>query len=1206
MFHARSHRNANDEWTLTQKNKLRGTRDKIAALAEIRSEANADRFFALLDMLLANPFLAQRVFHPVRPATLGRLKSHPVLTPIGTQREISWTGIYLSFFAKDLESFCLQSQAFQTELLLGNYNHAKTHLDKIEAVYGHSLWLLKNRVALLQLDGGLEAQKGYITHIRHTIHAAGVIPYIAYYVSIRNEDTVSADRFISQFDQQLNSLDLPLDLKQYLRFHIAPDLTTPADAIGNILRHEHAGTPIDSYETLIAMARVVVAKDITSLFSNFRMIVIRLARSIDDPRLRSLSISLGERGVDLPPISPAVLDAYDLFFRGRYHESRCLLEKAFESEPSNPALLMLLARARTNSRHSGNTENSFDNSDGSAKLGLRVVQQLVDVSDWNENFEASSSELQKLALNFHGQAWADVLPGVVFREQSYDPLARRSDVVVYGAAASAMAIPESAGMFSRPDIRRLYATKLERMHNGTPVSLYGSALAGLATELQIARSQLAEEEKAHLLTETAITNGGFDYALSLANKTKDSLIYNRCSIRSMCHCYIALGQVTQCIDLMAATLTRDIRLHHILPLREAAASVTEVYHRELRGRPALAIVYYACTRFVGTEYDKYLGIAYEDFLDAHNITKPSLMKQKLPAFNRDQIIFFLTHVCVESVMDRSLEFSSSREVAEERLTVCRLLLEMDSTATESYQSEIREILSRLMVRRRLRDVEQSKIFIDYSGVLKHIDRGLRESFTRYTAYLRLGLDVERSAYKEAVRDKARLGDVQGLADLPLPTSEVSELFQSMVKELLGECVSNTAHGLDGYLSVRIRHGTLSGQIRSPIEAALLITPRNLATGEYERNQYWCERLGGGRIEIEDEVALRLAKFSRAVDELVQQMLRKWIQIKKTPEDVGLFDFVVDRKQFEMLSSFVTPQTSFEEFVDLILVIFNRKLTQSLETIRTTIELQAKANMNDLLTTLQADIASLETVASSLDQSSVFRSRVGRWSETPSGFLDAVQLRNMDVRDFNNAVGSARTNVQVAFDRVIAWFRVSGPAIQEPFSIEDAVRVGMESVRTVSRVVEADVKVISPTNCQLLDGTLLPCFVDVFFIIFENIAKHSGLPGPHQARVEITYGTQSIACHIENDIAVGIANSETSKKLETIRAAMTEARHMSSISIEGGTGFHKISKILTHDVPLSCGVDFGFKESSMAFYVKIIFTVPKLLLSRSISPAEMRT
>lgn len=117
------------------------------------------------------------------------------------------------------------------------------------------------------------------------------------------------------------------------------------------------------------------------------------------------------------------------------------------------------------------------------------------------------------------------------------------------------------------------------------------------------------------------------------------------------------------------------------------------------------------------------------------------------------------------------------------------------------------------------------------------------------------------------------------------------------------------------------------------------------------------------------------------------------------------------------------------------------------------------------------------------------------------------------------------------------------------------------------------------------------------MIFENIVRHSGLADPFRAHVQIAHEDDSIRCRIENDIAPERITPAILGRVESIKRALDNSQHMSSISSEGGTGFFKISKILTHDVRLSQMPRFGFVDTNR-FFVELTFTVPKTFLEPS--------
>ena len=89
----------------------------------------------------------------------------------------------------------------------------------------------------------------------------------------------------------------------------------------------------------------------------------------------------------------------------------------------------------------------------------------------------------------------------------------------------------------------------------------------------------------------------------------------------------------------------------------------------------------------------------------------------------------------------------------------------------------------------------------------------------------------------------------------------------------------------------------------------------------------------------------------------------------------------------------------------------------------------------------------------------------------------------------------------------------------------------------------------------------------------------------------------IILRTENDVGEAVATQETAARIRDIKAAMQEERYRQSVTTEGGTGFHKIRKILSHDFrligsslepSLEPSLEFGF-EGENRFFVEI--TIP---------------
>jgi hypothetical protein len=197
-----------------------------------------------------------------------------------------------------------------------------------------------------------------------------------------------------------------------------------------------------------------------------------------------------------------------------------------------------------------------------------------------------------------------------------------------------------------------------------------------------------------------------------------------------------------------------------------------------------------------------------------------------------------------------------------------------------------------------------------------------------------------------------------------------------------------------------------------------------------------------------------------------------------------------------------------------------------------------------------------------------------------------------VQELVRAIKTAQTELQRVFDRITEWFRLSTTTANEPFSIEDAINISRESVSTFTRGLDTKVTVLSEAEI-IIKGRLLSSFVDILSIVFENVIRHSCLNARPGAVVTVTNNDTSIQIVIENEIGEGVASDESRNRIATIKKAMERDEYGTSISREGGTGFHKIWKFLNHDFkPKEVGanpyLDFGFVGKDRFF---VAFRVP---------------
>jgi hypothetical protein len=243
---------------------------------------------------------------------------------------------------------------------------------------------------------------------------------------------------------------------------------------------------------------------------------------------------------------------------------------------------------------------------------------------------------------------------------------------------------------------------------------------------------------------------------------------------------------------------------------------------------------------------------------------------------------------------------------------------------------------------------------------------------------------------------------------------------------------------------------------------------------------------------------------------------------------------------------VPADATFDEFLTFTIdKVFGAMLDQDLERARVLIRSVLRPNAEGMLQKLADDVYRILPAGSDME------------------LVDAIRAAN--------------TELQNALDRVTAWFYRTDTVMDEPFTINEAILISAETVRAVSPQFSVEGPGQDADWAQAR-GQLLNPFVDVFILIFQNIVRHAGLESP-SAVVSLSPSADrtSISITVTNQVSPEAATPEAKARVLKIKADMEGADHVKFISREGGTGFHKLKKILTHDIEPNAVVDFGFVE-----------------------------
>ncbi len=363
-------------------------------------------------------------------------------------------------------------------------------------------------------------------------------------------------------------------------------------------------------------------------------------------------------------------------------------------------------------------------------------------------------------------------------------------------------------------------------------------------------------------------------------------------------------------------------------------------------------------------------------------------------------------------MQVSSAFRGSQELEQERVAVCSILRQIDEPNAKDYESEIREITRDQVIQMGVRHVDLSRIFVDVAAIRRWAERNLKEGFARYRALLEAGVDTGANAFTEALEDALSEGTVAQTI-LTLPKNEANDLSFDLVSRVFLECMTNPEYGLDCYLSMRIRHGALSGQLRGPLEEQKVITQREGGSRQYKPNEFWLDKLTYPVSMERHELEALLARFSQDYDAIIEKFAGEFVQVRSTEKQGGLFSTAIPELYLGVIASDIKQDTSFDDFVTLCFDLFWCCVERDLKVVRNKIDTELKPAINSLFANLQSALA---------------------------GRAASIQTQDLD-----RAISTAQTGAQNAINQVNEWFRLRKPESVPSLTLETIIDIGLKCV-----------------------------------------------------------------------------------------------------------------------------------------------------------------
>ncbi|MCP9756852.1 hypothetical protein EGI26_16935 [Lacihabitans sp. CCS-44] len=546
-----------------------------------------------------------------------------------------------------------------------------------------------------------------------------------------------------------------------------------------------------------------------------------------------------------------------------------------------------------------------------------------------------------------------------------------------------------------------------------------------------------------------------------------------------------------------------------------------------------------------------------NFLIQNELRRPSELNEKKLDFDIKAVTFFLEKCCIKSHIEDSPYINSIDALSSERISILNCLKKTNPEKLKKYNEEILNITKEDTIRKGVKHIHESRIYVDTDSLFKILNADITEVFDRY-----LSLDNKRYSALSALtldevfnpnRVNSMFYCLEPVEPNLLQFYSLGEPFNDpnivrvpiirythfvlLFEEIKNEFIFNEDFGFKSFLSMRIRHGTFQNVLRNVFDKYNLIGSKELSGDEYKEINYWKE---GNRIPkmFENRLQELLKISSRSIDDLID-LARSWIKIYEQEEDKNaMFDFSFS--DFEMRAIFINRVgriNNSQDFIQEVFSILFDRMDKQLNAIRQRIDSELSSKFVDIIEQMETDVAS-------------------------------IYGNNNKTSQVEEQILACKTEIQKVTNQVQQWFKMSQNQYVDEFPIEMILEASIDYTNSINGNILNIAKVERNIKCNSkYKGKYFEGFGDMLINIFDNIIKNNkDLYEKLDIKIMVNSENGLTKIIVSNNISPNIDVEELKIKIQDIKRKVSNYRdgNMAN-SFEGDSGYLKICRCISADL-----------------------------------------
>ncbi|AUL95101.1 hypothetical protein ACM6XL_001281 [Vibrio vulnificus] len=1041
--------------------------------------------------------------------------------------ELIWVSTILKMNSVVINEFILFNEKLECFIISGLISEAISLIEEFESKHGTSFYTHENRIALENLNGGLEKQKEYVAEVRSKVKG-GLLGFISYYTSIRNEDKTTITKFNEDLNTRLENHRYYDDsVKCYLKYKLSDELTYDLESFNDILFIEQSHHLFDLYNTYLDILQKISQSD---NFSSLNKIITSCCNNltdINDCRIRKIICSIEKSSPSLPTRSHEISDN---LFVGNIRKALISWNKMPAKDKCDPWQFIYYSFALSSVKEL--RDRKLDLSPSSIPFLLREI-----ILPSNINSKIYLDKIRKIHLNYSGLSFIKdiyvfaelMLRNIPIRKYNFKNIGLNCNFIGY----------ENEPISNNPNpftSSTSYAWNLIRgIDNGNFLNIPESIKQTL-----VAISMINAEDYESAIN--TITDLGRSNYRNLWSINLDLLLSS----------YFNISDVNNITRVIATEGVKEYKSYPLSYIQKFLSFDDWAKYKNVSDPILVCVaIHLLWKQNSNAETASMLRFAIRQCVRKNKVRRPSeLLKLRRNTPLRVWKYFF-REVCKNQFIDQLVQ--GSNELLLERQAICAHMSNIDYEFTDLYEDELADIAKSLAIDNGKRFIDRTRIHVDVDALGRWAEKELIEDYRRYHDLLDVKVkDSFENEFNEIFSELLKKGGNTTKWRSLNKDTEADMVFISLLAKLSDEFLNSSEYGLDFYLSKRVRHQSFIGLIRGPLEFDDLITTKE-SSGEYDKNQHVLSKLSDYSEDKINAIDKELRKFYKKFDDLLENTKNAYFQINGPDNPKGLIQLEIQEQAVFLLQMMTHKVTEFSDFVDIAIQVFWTSLSSSLSKVR-------------------------QYISHNLKQSIV-----ALFDELTINLKKIVPCQNIALHSLIHDIKNCSIKVQRQLDLAAQWFSRSGTddIAQSTFDAEQIVDIAIDSTLKCHQSFHPKIhKSILNEDGLLLDTTALMFAHDVMFVALGNVCRHSGVKEPNIA-IETKVKEKSYSINVKSDFS-SKNSKNTHEKLDEIRKLIDERKFERRTRKEGGSGLLKIAAAALQD-PLG-SIDFGVIDDSFTLNV----------------------